>query len=296
MIPLPLPAQDGSVPGFWEGLTRYDSSAAVQRYFCSTCGANVIVVEEDEWEFASGMLRFSAEDGGDVYEVLKGGVLDRAMLFVQDTKDAGAAVWLNGGKAEGLWGRKLVHRDSRDVTDEMMVAMEEEAKTVLLQGRGELLRGKCHCGDVKLEVLPPDERKEEKYAAGLCACKSCTKTSGYEITTWFTVPKEKVRIQNGWGLEEPIKEMVVYRSSNEAERRFCRRCGATISFTPSGKDNHDLPAGLFDAPEGSRAEYWLEWNKDGEDVGYREDAVDKAFVERLAEGVQLRTRQGADQS
>ena len=51
-----------------------------------------------------------------------------------------------------------------------------------------------------------------------------------------------------------------YESSPGVMREFCPTCGATVFW----HDKHrpeliDVSVGLLDAPEGARAEEWLEW-------------------------------------
>ncbi len=64
-------------------LSHYDSSPKRSRYFCPRCGANVLDLADDGlWRFCTGLM--------DETE----GLLKRNVIFVGDTKDGGAAVWL----------------------------------------------------------------------------------------------------------------------------------------------------------------------------------------------------------
>lgn len=281
VLPLPLP-NDAS--GF-DRLTRYDSSPGFSRYFCSTCGASVLNVEPDEWEFATGVLEFSTQ-GGHAFDLVEGGLLDRGLLFIGDTFDGGAASWINQGKAEGLACRNMGHRGSQTVTDAMLVGMSRYSNQIS-PSRGTKLRGNCHCGDVEVEILPPDG--DDRYGASLCACTSCSKTCGFEITSWVRTPLEKVKIAEG-SLQKDQMKLMSYSSSPNVERHFCKRCGATISYAKKDGGFVDIGVGLLNAPEGSRAEQWCEWNKDGDNVSYHEDAVDQKFVQALVEGVKKVTK------
>jgi len=53
------------------------------------------------------------------------------------------------------------------------------------------------------------------------------------------------------------------------------------------EDTIDIAAGLLESRAGVRAEDWLVWDHYGEDmVAYREDAVDREFVEGLVKGIE----------
>lgn len=70
-------------------LTAYASSDALTRYFCPRCGASIANFEAHEWEFTTGVL---ARAGG--------GLLNRVQLWLDDTRDGGAGLWLNDSHSE----------------------------------------------------------------------------------------------------------------------------------------------------------------------------------------------------
>ena len=273
VIPLPVPEQD-----FFKNLVKYESSPSLSRYFCSKCGANVCNVEKDEWELATGVLE------------IKGGLdgkLDRGLLFIGDAGDGGAVPWINNGKAEGLRCRKMGARNSQDVTDGMLAALEKLGQEKFL-GQVNELEAKCHCQSVKYHILKPDGR-DEQYGGGLCACTSCTKTTGFEITSWVRVPKAKIKAPDGSSLGPVLKGLGKYTSSAEVNRYFCKQCGATVFYDDTTRETMDVGVGLLNALEGSKVESLVEWNQDGDSVGFPEDALDKEFVSKLTEGVRRRT-------
>ena len=275
VIPLPVPDKD-----FFKDLVSYKSSPNLSRYFCPQCGASVCNVENSEWEFCTGILE--AEGGLD-------GKLDRALLFIGDSGDGGATSWINDCKTQGLKCRKMGGRESQEVTDGMLAAFEKLAENKYGGGAKEL-EGKCHCQEVKFHILKPDGRGE-RYGAGLCACKSCSKTSGFEITSWAFVPRAKVTAADGCSLESVLERLGKYNSSPGVDRYFCKRCGAVIMYdkTSPSRDTIDVGVGLLNALEGARVQGWLHWNKDGDNVFSAEDALDQDFVSKLAEGIRKRT-------
>ncbi|ETN37680.1 uncharacterized protein HMPREF1541_07303 [Cyphellophora europaea CBS 101466] len=287
VIPGPLPSAS-----LLTHLTKYPSSELLDRYFCPVCGASVLNVDrrEGEWELCTGVMEFEeleAEKGRGALD----GRLNRVLLFVEDTGDGGAVQWLGEGRAEAFGGRFMRGRGSEVVTEQGIQALLEQGRSV--EERGEVLDGRCHCGDVKVDLLQLEEgtATERDMSAEFCCCTSCRKTSGFEVNAWAHWPKEKVRMASGDSYEAGMKEMGHYLSSKDTHRYFCKRCGATVFYDRPDLKRLDIALGLFNAPEGSRAENWFTWNPDKEDVAYLQDAIDKEFVGMLANGVGSTTRQ-----
>jgi len=79
-----------------------------------------------------------------------------------------------------------------------------------------LARGHCLCGAVCFEF---------DHAAGTafyCHCESCRRAASSPVTTWITVPKEKLRFTNG--------EPRFFNSSPGVRRGFCGTCGSPLSY------------------------------------------------------------------
>lgn len=111
------------------------------------------------------------------------------------------------------------------------------------------MRGSCLCGGVVFEVKPP---LREVVA---CHCTQCRKQSGH-FWAATSVPHDRFRLTEGRGL-------AWYRASPEAQRGFCRDCGAFLFWQPEGEARISFAAGALDGPTGLRmAEHWF-----GEDAG-----------------------------
>jgi hypothetical protein len=118
-----------------------------------------------------------------------------------------------------------------------------------------------------------------KYLSGTCACHPCRLTSGFEIQTWAFIPRRNILISSSSSSSQdqphhhhkpldfstldradPHQKLKAYESSPGRIREFCSVCGATVfwhdHFRP---DLIDVSVGLLRAPEGARAESWLEW-------------------------------------
>ena len=242
-------------------LTKYVSSETMSRYFCPTCGASVVNVENlegggIEWEFATGVLDRTER------------LLNRVQIFVEDTHDGGAAGWLADAVPE-------MHRQHRK--SPAMTTADVEVLKVEEPSQGPIV-AQCHCGDVSFQIAPG------KYPAGLDACTSCRLVSGFEITCWATIPQKHITTAGGpFNLNSPALKN--YKSSQDVDRYFCARCGALVFYYKSGRDTIDVGVGLLRA-SGASAEEVLTWEKYEDCVAYPQDAIDAPLVKMLAEKIQ----------
>ncbi|KAK0725774.1 hypothetical protein B0H67DRAFT_140412 [Lasiosphaeris hirsuta] len=143
---------------------------------------------------------------------------------------------------------------------------------------------------------PYEDLSQHKYLAGTCACRPCRLSSGFEIQSWAFIPRSNIAIRPPpdapYSREDttpipadrttepipldfdtiPPTLLASYNSSPSATRHFCPRCGATIFWRNQARpDLIDVSTGLLRAPEGSRAETWLEWWTGR--VSFSEDAM-----------------------
>ncbi|KAI1251626.1 hypothetical protein MGN70_006194 [Eutypa lata] len=132
-----------------------------------------------------------------------------------------------------------------------------------------------------LRPPPPHARgtsddSHTRYLAGTCACRSCRLASGFEIQTWTFVPRANIHFHVPASGSDTAAEGAVnipldfstlpdgilksYESTPGVLREFCPRCGATVFWHDKWRpDVIDVSVGLLDAPEGARAENWLDW-------------------------------------
>lgn len=238
-------------------LSRYDTSDIRQRYFCPGCGANIVDLTDDKWRFCTGIIAETSDLA-----------LARKLIFVEDTVDGGMAPWLRDvGKvfAEGS--------GSRELQDEAPRASSKTGSR-----KNDILLGKCHCGKVQFEILPPTDG--QRYEAGLDACSSCRLTTGFEISSWTSVPLSQVRLVRGPPLELRTDSSTMYESSPGVFRHFCSICGAATFVAKRDQSWVDIAAGLLRAQEGARAENWLQWKE----LGFLDEMGDQRLRKQLERG------------
>lgn len=97
--------------------------------------------------------------------------------------------------------------------------------------------GGCLCDAVRYEGGAP------LYPPTFCHCQSCRRASGSHLVPWFTVAKERFRIQGD--------TLRWYASSAGVRRAFCATCGTTLVYVHADRpDEIDLTVGSLDNPGG----------------------------------------------
>ncbi|MGB5871313.1 MAG: GFA family protein [Albidovulum sp.] len=96
--------------------------------------------------------------------------------------------------------------------------------------------GSCLCGAVAFTATGP------LRAVTACHCTQCRKASGHYWAT-SSVPSDRFVLTRDQGL-------VWFRSSDHAERGFCRGCGASLFYKPDGEGRIAIAPGAFDGPTG----------------------------------------------
>ena len=214
----------------------------------------MVDLTDNKWRFCTGTL--------DQTE----GLLNRIVIFVEDTRDGGLSVWLSGiGKRNTTGPGSDESHPGEEILPGSMSELPSDAR----------LEGMCHCGAVRFQMLPPPKNK--KYTAGIDLCTSCRLTTGFELSCWVSVPLTKVQMPDGSPLNLDTGTFKSYRSSSGVFRHFCGTCGATVLVAKDNQSWVDIAAGLLRAEEGARAERWLEWTE----IGFPEEGTDQTLVRSL---------------
>src|SRR4051812_49107190 len=97
--------------------------------------------------------------------------------------------------------------------------------------------GGCQCGAVRYELARAPKR------TCICHCRMCQKASGQPFMAYATFDEQDVRWTRGTS--------AVFRSSNLAERGYCRDCGTPLFFKFEGQEKgHEfsITTGSLDDP------------------------------------------------
>jgi hypothetical protein len=302
------------------GLTRYRSSEGLVRYFCSTCGTHVYVeyCDDGHFEAATGTLQVDSAEGVVEY---------KSCVCIADTRDGGASDWLSS-----IAGYKLERWAGNAAQSERVPLHHYTASKREVVPARTPTRAHCHCNGVEFwishptaaarlarsdfpDLLTPYQLGEAaarnpsntswwlrddntRFLAGTCACISCRRASGFDITFWAFVPTACIFLDACLTAPFPAYgaghanaywgTMKAHTSSAGVTRTFCGRCGASI-FWDGGEEKGrfglvDVAVGLLDAESGARAEELLAWCT--ERVSFEEFAVDKRLARALSEGLE----------
>lgn len=96
--------------------------------------------------------------------------------------------------------------------------------------------GGCLCGHIRFES------SGEPSFPHFCSCRMCQRWSGAPIVAWVDFPRKSL-VWNG-----PGGEPTLFRSSKNAQRGFCSRCGGTLCAIDDGSDTVCLTIATFDDP------------------------------------------------
>jgi len=96
--------------------------------------------------------------------------------------------------------------------------------------------GGCLCGAVRYTISAP---LRDVVA---CHCSQCRRTSGHFVAA-TSAPAAALTFESDAGL-------AWYRSSDTAQRGFCRVCGGNLFWRQLGSGDISVMAGTLDAPTG----------------------------------------------
>lgn len=298
-------------------LTAFNFSKTITQYFCKQCGAQMLVhclgkynapETTEHWDALTGSL-----------EQFDGVVDVKGYEYIVNTKDGGFTDFLHAINDRALKRWPLDFDEGAELPLYWRPPKLAEAPTAI-----DRLPAHCKCNGVSFYITRPSQRpipadkpwpealipnydqsqdlddaaqeswwlraRKGKFLAGLCACDTCRLVSGMDISAWAFVPaidmtldaEGKVLFTTEFGT------LKSYSSSPGVTRHFCSRCGAMVFYDHVDRQRMrllDVAVGLLAAPEGARAESWLEWRT--ERLSFPEDAVGRAssLIEGLERGL-----------
>ena len=99
-------------------------------------------------------------------------------------------------------------------------------------------KGGCLCGAVRFEIKGP------MRDVLICHCRQCRRQHGHPAA-FTNAPAERFEFLEQRGLSW-------YRSSEKAERGFCRECGSALFYRRIGNPTLSVTAGSLEDPTGLR--------------------------------------------
>ncbi|TLD30902.1 hypothetical protein PspLS_01833 [Pyricularia sp. CBS 133598] len=297
-------------------LRQYDMSPRISTFSCGECGSTLFCqVVGLEWTYVIlGVV--DADDRAAV--VAKYGY----HMWVGDTLDGGASGWIEsnavGGEGIKRW------REHRGEELERVWGWD----FATAQKRGSTVPEKnligCHCGGVVLVLRSATDLKDERgpvpecvqrgtlrYRAGICACDSCRRASGAEVTPWATVPLSHIEATGAaafpatiHGLRDAVDEgrfgsLTYFKSSENVERYRCGVCSAGVFWAVHDQpDTICVAVGVLQGEGGARKEGLLAWDfKSG--VLFKEDVAGswrEGFVDALEQSKEWQKRVAEEES
>lgn len=257
---------------------KFDPYGTTELHFCKTCGSQ---------------LFRAVRTGGKTVTGVASGVIasidgDEGLSFVSQ---ANAESTTDGGISRWMSQIKKVEHKSQHFT--------QETQPSSVSG----VAASCLCTAVKFRLTPPNDESSKprsgfadsiipfhtndpeiknpndvkwwlresntKYAASLCACKTCRLASGFEIQSWAFVPRTNIEFRldpdKAWSALnfDTLRERGIvqtFDSSAGVQREFCSRCGATLFWHDKWRpDLIDVSVGLIHSEKGALAEDLLDW-------------------------------------
>ena len=281
---------------------KYQTSTELLRCFCGVCGSSVF--EDSPKPSRRGICTGALDEAEGIVQIA-------AHNFVAHSGDGGAREWLRDIPSWEEWEHtsRLIPSDETFTTSAVVPRPAFSAT--------DKLHCECHCGGVQFDITRPNEMSSKlhspwpdmlmpyyenssanlddvkwwlrangtKYTAGVCACNSCRKGTGYDITTFAFIPKVNIQQTDGSPLDFSRGSLKQYESSKGVYRDFCSVCGAFVFWHDDVRpDLIDVAAGLLRSETGARSEDWLEWHTDR--VSFAEFALNKPLIESLKIGLE----------
>lgn len=260
------------------GLHRYQFSPNITYRFCGTCSTLMFY---EPHQYPSKLGTFSGPLRNIDVDIIK---LARH-IYVKDTIDGGASVWLRRPNADGKEIPRYQERSGEEISWEWPVKPSSAASST--KQAQEAVPLWCRCRGVELLFHPGRYVREDenelpwfidpptrKHIANFDVCNPCRLQFANEIVNWAFIdfaditqvdggpfPKTMEELKAAVDAGDPaIGTLASYQSSPGIQRYFCKVCSASIFFSSSKRPTIiDVPVGILGALDGARAERYLSW-------------------------------------
>lgn len=260
------------------GLKKYQFSANIANLFCGTCSTPMF--SELAWDPGSLGVYSGPLTNMDVAPVRL-----TNHIYVEDTVDGGASVWLRRPNPDGDEIPRYLTRSGQIPWSwpGASTSAEEPGGGPVQQSVGI----SCHCKGVNLVLRQGDyaggkrgelpwfiDPRNYKRLASFDACDSCRLHFGNDLVHWTFTDLADIARADGGAFPRTMTELrtavdagdaavgtlACYQSSPGAHRYFCRVCAAAVFYACEDRPEIvDVAVGLLEAPDGARAERFLSW-------------------------------------
>jgi hypothetical protein len=254
------------------------------------------------------MIPIGTLEEGDttVYEIA-------AHIFVGDTIDGGFSDFL-----PSINGKAVQRYAQFREGEQLPLYWSHPSRTIRKSSHApnDKLHGYCHCRGVEFWIsrpsarsawakvahetgtyphdqpLPPESEtfwlrdNRTKFRAAVCPCDSCRlAANGNAFAQWAYIPTVDVSLDPEGKIPMPDSlswgTLKSSRTSERASQHFCGKCGAVVFWNTDARPYlKDFGVGLFNSPDGARAEGWLKWRT--KEMRHREDGLRRAEALTLA--------------
>ena len=216
-------------------------------------------------------------------------------IFVGDTIDGGATVWLQNPNADG---RRVPRFKERSNTEQYSCdwpapstltgyEKQTEEKYIPLRCHGKgvdfLLHRGSYEGKTEAELPWFIDPKTHQLLASFDVCDSCLLQSDIDILHWTFSELANISLSTEFpgeakyfpsttaelkaaldARDTAIGTLDYYQSSSDVQRCFCKVCSATVFYAADERPEMvDVAVGLLESLNGARAEDFLSWNLGG---------------------------------
>ncbi|KAF2243087.1 hypothetical protein BU26DRAFT_524062 [Trematosphaeria pertusa] len=276
--PEPRPNVDTSA------LKSFHFSPSIDILFCGTCSTPMFFAHSQKPDGELGIFTGTLQNG--TVNPIK--IVDH--IYVGDTTDGGATMWLRKPNEDGTDAKRFRERGKGDNVEEYPWGWPAASSFTGYEARKEdslPIRCKCKGVDLVLHRGSYDGKKREelpwfidpatyKPLVGFCGCESCRLFSGVDVWTWTfaelenisfapstdkAFPKQTTDLKALVDAKDPsIGTLTYYASSPDVQRYFCGNCSACIFYAVDDRPHMvDVAVGVLEASDGARAEGFLSW-------------------------------------
>lgn len=231
------------------------SKDRITHYFCPVCGMHMLarVLPKDRnitvatWFATCGSLI----DAENVYHPQH--------EYVEDTIDGGITNTLQ------FVNNKLVTRWASHPKEARQLPLYwvSPIRPSLSSLPADKLYARCKCHGVEFWITLPANGSKTKVKLGHQSSHRLENGMEPYATATFEVASDRILLDESGLRSYPLcpdfGTLKTWRSSAEAMKKFCGVCGASVFLISEDESRLEVSVGILVAPEGVRAETWLEW-------------------------------------